>query len=178
MRGRGVRRFFLGTWNMKGFLSEERPIRTLREVLQRLRESYCGQIGYEVSAARPSSAELLRTLIQTCRVFDVSVLQPACCYWGTVHGRGLRAALCACSTCTSRTGSAATGSESASRLLRRCARFDFHLLYPPPPTPSLAPTHHPRLGRATCLYHAPHRKGAAEGYLHAQVDGAICVNPS
>ena len=41
------RRFFLGTWNMKGFLSEERPIRTLREVLQRLRESYCGTIGYE-----------------------------------------------------------------------------------------------------------------------------------
>lgn len=32
---------------MKGFLSEERPIRTLREVLQRLRESYCGKIGYE-----------------------------------------------------------------------------------------------------------------------------------
>ncbi len=41
-------RFFLGTWNMKGFLSEERPIRTLREVLNRLRESYCGKIGYEV----------------------------------------------------------------------------------------------------------------------------------
>ena len=35
---------------MKGFLSEERPIRTLREVLQRLRESYCGTIGYEVWA--------------------------------------------------------------------------------------------------------------------------------
>ena len=32
---------------MAGFLSEERPIRTLREVLQRLRESYCGSIGYE-----------------------------------------------------------------------------------------------------------------------------------
>lgn len=32
---------------MSGFLSEERPIRTLREVLQRLRESYCGSIGYE-----------------------------------------------------------------------------------------------------------------------------------
>ena len=42
------REFFLGTWNMKGFLSEDRPIRTLREVLQRLRESYCGSIGYEV----------------------------------------------------------------------------------------------------------------------------------
>ena len=43
-------RFFLGTWNMKGFLSEDRPIRTLREVLQRLQESYCGSIGYEVRA--------------------------------------------------------------------------------------------------------------------------------
>lgn len=46
--GIAARRFFLGTWNMKGFLSEERPIRTLREVLQRLREAYCGTIGYEV----------------------------------------------------------------------------------------------------------------------------------
>lgn len=41
------REFYLGTWKMKGFLSEERPIRTLREVLQRLREAYCGAIGYE-----------------------------------------------------------------------------------------------------------------------------------
>ena len=38
---------------MKGFLSEERPIRTLREVLQRLRESYCGKIGYEVCHQSP-----------------------------------------------------------------------------------------------------------------------------
>ena len=43
-----VRRFFLGTWNMSGFLSEDRPIRTLREVLRRLKESYCGPIGFEV----------------------------------------------------------------------------------------------------------------------------------
>lgn len=35
---------------MKGFLSEERPIRTLREVMQRLKESYCGSIGYEASS--------------------------------------------------------------------------------------------------------------------------------
>ena len=54
------RRFFLGTWNMKGFLSEERPIRTLREVLQRLRESYCGKIGYEVRTQRQAvSADLV-----------------------------------------------------------------------------------------------------------------------
>ena len=44
-------RFFLGTWNMKGFLSEERPIRTLREVLQRLNDVYCSTIGYEVRPA-------------------------------------------------------------------------------------------------------------------------------
>jgi hypothetical protein len=41
-------RFFLGTWNMAGFLSENRPIRTLREILTRLRETYCGNIGFEV----------------------------------------------------------------------------------------------------------------------------------
>ena len=161
MRGRGVRRFFLGTWNMKGFLSEERPIRTLREVLQRLRESYCGQIGYEVSAARHSSAELLRTLIQTCRVFDVSMVQPVACHWessmlGHCQWPDLRAALCACSTCTSRTASAATGSGSALRLLRRCAPSAFHLLYPPPPILNLAPAQPQRLGKATRVNHALH----------------------
>lgn len=36
---------------MKGFLSEERPIRTLREVLQRLNDVYCSTIGYEVRRA-------------------------------------------------------------------------------------------------------------------------------
>jgi 2-oxoglutarate dehydrogenase E1 component len=33
---------------MSGFLNEQRPIRTLGEVLKRLRETYCGNIGYEV----------------------------------------------------------------------------------------------------------------------------------
>eukprot|EP00879_Flechtneria_rotunda_P007432 GHRR01007796.1.p1 GENE.GHRR01007796.1~~GHRR01007796.1.p1 ORF type:complete len:742 (+),score=239.80 GHRR01007796.1:134-2359(+) len=41
------REFFLGTWNMSGFLNENRPIRTLRETLDRLQETYCGNIGYE-----------------------------------------------------------------------------------------------------------------------------------
>jgi len=41
------REFFIGTWRMKGFLSEDRPVRKLRDILQRLEESYCGSIGYE-----------------------------------------------------------------------------------------------------------------------------------
>lgn len=41
------REFFLGTWHQEGFLAEGRPIRTLREILTRLRETYCGTIGYE-----------------------------------------------------------------------------------------------------------------------------------
>jgi 2-oxoglutarate dehydrogenase E1 component len=40
-------RFFIGTWHQSGFLSESRPTRTLREILTRLRETYCGSIGYE-----------------------------------------------------------------------------------------------------------------------------------
>jgi 2-oxoglutarate dehydrogenase complex dehydrogenase (E1) component-like enzyme len=36
---------------MAGFLSENRPIRTLREILNRLRETYCGNIGFEVRLA-------------------------------------------------------------------------------------------------------------------------------
>lgn len=43
------REFFLGTWaGVAGFLSEDRPVRTLREILTRLRETYSGNIGYEV----------------------------------------------------------------------------------------------------------------------------------
>jgi len=41
------REFFIGVWRMKGFLHEDRPVQTLRGVLQRLRETYCGNIGYE-----------------------------------------------------------------------------------------------------------------------------------
>lgn len=44
----GYCRFFVGVWNMKGFLSEDRPVQTLRTVLQRLQDTYCGTIGYEV----------------------------------------------------------------------------------------------------------------------------------
>jgi len=41
------REFFIGTWKMKGFLNEDRPVQTLRAVLNRLKEAYCGKIGYE-----------------------------------------------------------------------------------------------------------------------------------
>jgi len=41
------REFFLGNWNQKGFLAEGRPTRTLREMLNRLRETYCSTTGYE-----------------------------------------------------------------------------------------------------------------------------------
>ncbi|PRW57990.1 2-oxoglutarate mitochondrial-like isoform B [Chlorella sorokiniana] len=39
--------FYLGTWNMEGFMAEGRQVRTLREILERLRETYCGSIGFE-----------------------------------------------------------------------------------------------------------------------------------
>lgn len=41
------REFFIGTWNMSGFLSDQRPRKTLRSILERLQEAYCGNIGYE-----------------------------------------------------------------------------------------------------------------------------------
>jgi 2-oxoglutarate dehydrogenase complex dehydrogenase (E1) component-like enzyme len=53
---------------MKGFLSEERPIRTLREVLQRLRESYCGNIGYEVLLSERSLHEKLLSCGQSIAI--------------------------------------------------------------------------------------------------------------
>ncbi|GAA0152658.1 dehydrogenase [Lithospermum erythrorhizon] len=41
------REFFLGTWRMAGFLSENRPVQTLRSILTRLEQAYCGHIGFE-----------------------------------------------------------------------------------------------------------------------------------
>jgi 2-oxoglutarate dehydrogenase E1 component len=41
------REFFLGTWRMSGFLSEERPVRKLSQILDRLKQCYCGSIGFE-----------------------------------------------------------------------------------------------------------------------------------
>ena len=32
---------------MSGFLSEDRPVQTLRQILNRLKQTYCGSIGYE-----------------------------------------------------------------------------------------------------------------------------------
>jgi len=41
------REFFIGVWKMSGFLSENRPVQTLRSILNRLEQTYCGSIGYE-----------------------------------------------------------------------------------------------------------------------------------
>ncbi|KAJ6837121.1 2-oxoglutarate dehydrogenase, mitochondrial-like [Iris pallida] len=41
------REFFLGVWQMAGFLSENRPVQTLREILNKLERAYCGSVGYE-----------------------------------------------------------------------------------------------------------------------------------
>ncbi|XP_019181255.1 PREDICTED: 2-oxoglutarate dehydrogenase, mitochondrial-like [Ipomoea nil] len=41
------REFFLGVWMMSGFLSENRPVQTLRAIVTRLEQAYCGNIGYE-----------------------------------------------------------------------------------------------------------------------------------
>lgn len=41
------REFFLGVWRMAGFLSENRPVQTLRSILTRLEQAYCGSIGFE-----------------------------------------------------------------------------------------------------------------------------------
>lgn len=43
-------RFFIGQWKMAGFLNEERPVRTLRDIIGNLERVYCGSIGYEVRA--------------------------------------------------------------------------------------------------------------------------------
>ena len=41
------REFALGTIGMQGFLGVSAPVVSLRSILSRLREVYCGDIGYE-----------------------------------------------------------------------------------------------------------------------------------
>ncbi|CAM6090199.1 unnamed protein product [Calypogeia fissa] len=41
------KQFFLGVWQMSGFLAENRPVQTLRDIIKRLEQAYCGTTGYE-----------------------------------------------------------------------------------------------------------------------------------
>ncbi|XP_028805123.1 2-oxoglutarate dehydrogenase, mitochondrial [Neltuma alba] len=60
------REFFLGVWRMSGFLSENRPVQTLRSILTRLEQAYCGSIGYEyMHIADREKCNWLRDKIET-----------------------------------------------------------------------------------------------------------------
>ncbi|CAI9260816.1 unnamed protein product [Lactuca saligna] len=60
------REFFLGVWKMSGFLSENRPVQTLRAILTRLEQAYCGSIGYEyMHIANRDHCNWLRDRIET-----------------------------------------------------------------------------------------------------------------
>lgn len=62
------REFFLGVWRMAGFLSENRPVQTLREILNRLEQAYCGTIGYEyMHIADREKCNWLRERIETIK---------------------------------------------------------------------------------------------------------------
>ncbi|KAL0429457.1 UNVERIFIED_CONTAM: 2-oxoglutarate dehydrogenase, mitochondrial [Sesamum radiatum] len=60
------REFFIGVWRMSGFLSENRPVQTLRAILTRLEQAYCGNIGYEyMHIADREKCNWLRDKIET-----------------------------------------------------------------------------------------------------------------
>ncbi|GKB55352.1 2-oxoglutarate dehydrogenase, mitochondrial-like protein, partial [Tanacetum coccineum] len=60
------REFFLGVWRMSGFLSENRPVQTLRSILTRLEQAYCGSIGFEyMHIADREQCNWLRDRIET-----------------------------------------------------------------------------------------------------------------
>ncbi|KAF8395071.1 hypothetical protein HHK36_019011 [Tetracentron sinense] len=60
------REFFIGVWRMAGFLSENRPVQTLRAILTRLEQAYCGSIGYEyMHIADREKCNWLRDKIET-----------------------------------------------------------------------------------------------------------------
>jgi 2-oxoglutarate dehydrogenase complex dehydrogenase (E1) component-like enzyme len=51
---------------MEGFMAEGRQVRTLREILARLRETYCGAIGYEVRAWAGSTCTCMGAKQSSC----------------------------------------------------------------------------------------------------------------
>ncbi|CAG7861840.1 unnamed protein product [Brassica rapa] len=60
------REFFLGVWQMSGFMSENRPVQTLRSILARLQQAYCGSIGFEyMHIADRDKCNWLREKIET-----------------------------------------------------------------------------------------------------------------
>ncbi|RXI05207.1 hypothetical protein DVH24_006464 [Malus domestica] len=60
------REFFLGVWRMSGFLAENRLVQTLRFILTRLEQAYCGTIGYEyMHIADRNRCNWLRDKIET-----------------------------------------------------------------------------------------------------------------
>ncbi|KAI3991516.1 hypothetical protein MKX01_017135 [Papaver californicum] len=60
------REFFLGVWSVSGFLSENRPVQTLRAILNRLEQAYCGSIGFEyMHIADRDKCNWLRDKIET-----------------------------------------------------------------------------------------------------------------
>lgn len=68
------REFFLGTWRMKGFLSEDRPRETLRQIIDRLKETYCGTIGFEyMHIPERDKCNWLRERIETQKQLEYSV---------------------------------------------------------------------------------------------------------
>lgn len=44
-------RFYIGSWNMSGYLNEGKPVRTLRDIIHQMRTAYCSTIGFEVRCA-------------------------------------------------------------------------------------------------------------------------------
>ncbi|XP_078429347.1 uncharacterized protein LOC144701403 isoform X2 [Wolffia australiana] len=60
------REFFIGVWRMSGFLSENRPVQTLRSIIDRLDRSYSGTVGYEyMHIADREQCNWLRDNIET-----------------------------------------------------------------------------------------------------------------
>lgn len=62
------REFFIGVWSMSGFLSENRPVQTLRSIINRLEQAYCGSVGYEyMHIADKEQCNWLRNKIETVK---------------------------------------------------------------------------------------------------------------
>ena len=65
------RKFFFGFSTMSGLLSDYNPVVTLREILRKLRQAYCGSVGYEyMHIPDRDKCQWLRDRIETGKPHD------------------------------------------------------------------------------------------------------------
>jgi hypothetical protein len=108
-------RFYVGTWNMSGYLNENKPVRTLRDIVTQMQTAYCSTIGFEVRRCSPLPR------LRSGRMIWPASCEHACC--AVVQWRActcLRAQAC---LSAARTGHMIQSKACAVHVARACVQY-------------------------------------------------------